>query len=185
MTIMNRLECARRVAAFLLAVARHRFPFHLLLFERLPGVNRPKDHPLLWDQQSAAAVGRIVAQDNIIELSRQLSFPTGAEFTAAAANRFVDLVARRNIVRQVVDSTRPLLVNASGISFRYCTRAILENNVVDDTEANSAVYYQNCDFTKFFNNQTSAGKLLRGYNQVTSKFTLELDDAVQDVLLAL
>jgi hypothetical protein len=138
---------------------------------------------VLHDQGSASPVERIILFDNIVELSREVNFPIGFEFTATTANRFVDLIARKNIVRQVGDNTRPLLGNASGISFRCCTRAVIENNIVNDTQENSAVYYQNCGSVKFFNNQNTAGQLMRGYDQVASRFTLELEGAVQDVLL--
>jgi hypothetical protein len=38
---------------------------------------------------------------------------------------------------------------------------------------------------KLFNNQTEGGTLLRGYNVGTSKYNLELEDAVQDTMLAI
>lgn len=43
--------------------------------------------------------------------------------------------------------------------------------------------FTSCSSAKFFNNQDTAGKLLRGYNTGSSLYQQELEDAVQDVLL--
>lgn len=136
-----------------------------------------------YDQPSGGVVGRIILFDNIVELSRKISFPVGFEFTGApgaAVDRFTDLFVRKNIVRQIIDSTRPLLPSAGGISFRYCAHAIVENNIINDMleEHGAAVFFRDCASVKFFNNQNSSGKLLRGYNQVGSILVQELADFV-------
>jgi hypothetical protein len=135
---------------------------------------------------SENAVGRIVAIDNMIELSRELSTPIGFElFGNGGADRFNDVVLRKNIVGQIVDTSRSLRTDAIGIYLRQCTRVIAENNILNDTDADAGVDFQNCGSVKFFNNQTSAGELRRGHDTSTTpaKQVLELEDQVQDVLL--
>ena len=68
-----------------------------------------------------------------------------------------------------------------GINVQYCDELIAENNIISNIVDEEAVRFSNCVSRKFFNNQNQAGKLLRGYDG--SKYVLELEDAVQDVLL--
>ncbi|HTG44918.1 MAG TPA: hypothetical protein VK633_10340 [Verrucomicrobiae bacterium] len=76
-----------------------------------------------------------------------------------------------------------------GIDISSANSAIVESNVIDNTVNDAtngrAVKYANCTSTKFFNNQNTAGQLLRGYNSGTAKYIPELEDAVQDMLLPL
>jgi hypothetical protein len=141
-----------------------------------------------WDQGSGATpVGRVIAFDNIAEISRAVSNPFGLQFTGSSgADRFTDLVLRRNIVRQVTDANHSVRTDMTGISVAQCTRLITENNVINDagTSGNTrAVVFTNCTSRKFFNNQNDSGNLLRGYDTASATFIQELDDAVQDVLL--
>jgi hypothetical protein len=70
-----------------------------------------------WDQGSGATpVGRVIAFDNIAEISRTVSTPFGLQFTGSAgADRFSDLILRRNIIRQVTDANHSLRSDMTGI----------------------------------------------------------------------
>jgi len=49
-----------------------------------------------------------------------------------------------------------------------CESAIIENYVTELGVA-QPIQFNKCGVTQFFNNQTSAGKLIPGYNQVTHR----------------
>jgi hypothetical protein len=55
--------------------------------------------------------------------------------------------------------------------------------VTASTSGAEAVRFANCDSRKFFNNQNTAGQLLRGFDG--TNYVLELEDREEDVLLAM
>jgi hypothetical protein len=139
---------------------------------------------ITWDQGSGAAVGRFVVSDNTVDLSRLLTAPIGFEFIGTSNDQYGDLVLRKNIVRQVPDTAHSRRTDSCGIRISRATRLIAENNLINDitaTDTYKAIEFSNCGSFKFFNNQDSAGQLIRGHDG--SKFIQELEDAVQDVLL--
>jgi len=140
------------------------------------------------NNSSTTAVGRVIAIDNVIELatvSGSLSDPVGIRLTTSqTSTRFTQVTIRKNLVRDVqvpLEPTNPM----TGIDLAYCGEAIVENNIISDTETDDGVRFGNCPAIKFFNNETPAGELLRGYDTSASKYVLELEDAVEDVLLPL
>jgi hypothetical protein len=136
----------------------------------------------------SATTGRIVAQDNIVELSRALANPVGLEILGTTGgNRFEDVILRKNLVRQVPDSVNSLRSDAKGLIIKQSARLIAENNVINDMDETvvKPIEFTNCGSVKFFNNQNASGKLLRGYDTAAAKSVSELADEVQDVLLPL
>jgi hypothetical protein len=139
-----------------------------------------------WSQGTGPVVGRVIAFDNTVELSRVSSGSVGLELTGEGLDRFQDVILRRNIIRQVPDTLHGLRTNMTGIRLKRCTRLIVENNIINDAGTDPGtgpIRFQECGSAKFFNNQDNSGKLQRGYNVDTSRFVQELEDSVQDVLL--
>lgn len=103
----------------------------------------------------------------------------GVRFSVTAASLFGDNVRLRRVRIINFGTTTGLY----GINVSYAGDLNVESNVINNAATDKAVVYSNCTAAKFFNNETSGGTLLRGYDG--TKYALELEDAVQDVLLAL
>lgn len=107
---------------------------------------------------SGSGSARVVMTNNVIDVN-----PVGTQNSAiivkgSAANKYGEVVARRNTIRRVEGGSGVL----NGIQLTNCGDAILENNVINDSTAEEAVKTTTCTAVKFFNNQTSAGELLHG-----------------------
>ena len=129
--------------------------------------------------------GRIIAAENVVELAHSvtgLSNPTGLYLAGTAG--FTHAALRKNFVRDV---TRPAGTTGGmrGISVSNATEAIIEDNILQNVAADQAVRYSGCASTRFFNNQDASGSLLRALDTSSSKYALELEDSVQDVLVPL
>lgn len=148
------------------------------------------------------SVGRVILEENIVELctyagclagetapgSSQAFWQTGLCLnTTGSVQSFDQALMRKNIVRDVQG---PLTntPNLRAIRVQRCGQFLAENNVIsniaeyDNTTSIAAVYGENCTARKFFNNEDQGGRLIRGYGP---QRVLELQDAVDDVLLAL
>jgi len=143
-----------------------------------------------FSERTGGLITRLIATDNLIEvgtnLSAGLSAPTGIILKGSngqpPANRyFGQVILKKNFIRDVLNPTTPTL--DAGIKLQHCTNALVESNVINNTNSTAAVVCSDCTTTKFFNNQNSSGQLLNGY--VGGTKALELEDAVQDVLLPL
>jgi hypothetical protein len=98
------------------------------------------------------------------------------------SNMFTEIIARGNQIKDVFGSVTSGLY---GVLLSGATQGIIENNIIDNTAEEDAVRLANCGSVKTFNNQTSGGELLRGWNASSSQAQLELADWVQDSLLGI
>jgi hypothetical protein len=163
---------------------------------QLPSLTEPTKDAIIWNNYArnvwkgidipvtSGSVGRLVITDNVFDLGDSLSNPVGISLPGNAVDRYGQVVLRKNLIRFVKDPAVPA-VALKGIDVSGATNLIVENNIISNmtNPDTDAVRFQNCGSTKFFNNQSGAGALLRGYNVSTAKKTLELQDAVDDVLL--
>ncbi len=69
-----------------------------------------------------------------------------------------------------------------GITVFSAERLIVENNIID-VGAARPIQFNKCGVTQFFNNQSSAGKLIRGYNQVTQEVLSGIEDMIDATVL--
>lgn len=79
-------------------------------------------------------------------------------------------VIRNNVISHfgtVQDNT------AAAISVFSCENLIAENNVID-LQTPNPIQYSECANVEFFNNRSLAGKLIQGYNRVTTQNLTEL-----------
>jgi hypothetical protein len=136
-----------------------------------------------------AAIGRLVFIDNFVELATAANSLTDGDWktgirlnSTQSATQFKQLVLRKNLIRDVAE---PSGVNASlrGINVQRCGELVAENNIIDNVSTDEAVRFANCQSRKFFNNQNTAGQLLRGFDG--TNYVLELEDREEDVLLAM
>ena len=131
------------------------------------------------------SVGRISILDNIIDLANNigaLSNQTGIKIAGVSNEQIGTAIIRKNVIRDVTNAAG-VTSGLRGMDLSRCKELVVENNIVNNAAGDQAVRFGNCSSSKFFNNQDTAGKLLRGYNTVTSLYAQELEDAVQDVLL--
>jgi hypothetical protein len=139
---------------------------------------------------------KIVVEDNVVELSDLFSWEWGApgagvqifdSITGAALIAppppFVhgEIVVRNNVVCHVDGALNPNFV-AGGVQIASAKKVIVENNVIDVVPTNSLVTYR-CGTAHFFNNRTSAGLLIRGYNNDMAKQFDELETRISDAFL--
>jgi len=140
--------------------------------------------------RGAAQVSNLVIENNIIELALSRpgywGQPTGILVLVATAQLLANLpylfrqvVIRGNIIRQVAD---PPDLYHFGITVFSAEKLIVENNIID-VGAARPIQFNKCGLTQFFNNQTSAGKLIPGYNQVTQEALSRIEDMIDATLL--
>lgn len=142
---------------------------------------------ITWNTLSSGVVGRLIAEDNLIELATtRVTTPvtdcTGILLQATAANAYKQVVVRRNVVRDVTDPAT-VTTNMRGIHLYRCTDAIVENNLLDNIAVDSGLRFENCGTVKAFNNEDSSGYLLRAYDPSTTRYQQELQDFAEDTLL--
>lgn len=129
--------------------------------------------------RTSGAIGRIIVTDNQITVRRGLTNPAGIYLGGTGSSRYKVLVLRKNVVRDISpDALNPII----GLWIAGCDDLNVERNVINHASATNAVHYENCGAVKSFNNQTSAGQLLRAHDG--ARYKMELADEVQDVLLA-
>ena len=133
--------------------------------------------------------GRVVIEDNLIELiptPTSYGPPIGIELdygSFVSPPLFRQVVIRRNVIRHVDNaSDPPNLPKGIGIQVSGCGNLILEENVVD-LDASTPIKYYLCDKVSFFNNQTSSGILIQGYDTGLSKRADELPVQIEDAWL--
>jgi hypothetical protein len=142
-----------------------------------------------FKNETSTSIGRLVLIDNSFDLATFSGSLTGSPWqtgirlnSTQTSPRFTQVVLRKNVIRDV--QTPPTITSGLvGIHVQRTDQLIAENNVISNIAEASGVYTENCNSRKFFNNEDQGGKLLRGFNG--SQRLLELEDAVQDVLLPL
>lgn len=133
--------------------------------------------------------GRLVIENNVIELvptPTTYGSPIGIELdygSFVSPPLFRQVVIRGNVIRHVDNaSDPPNLPKGIGIRITGCGNLILEENVVD-LDATTPIQYSLCDKVRFFNNQTSSGALIQGYDTGFSKKADELPIQIEDACL--
>jgi hypothetical protein len=100
------------------------------------------------------------------------------------ATGYGELIVRKNIISYVSDpASLPSGVAMTGIELSNATNVVVENNIMNNTASPYNIRFTTCTTRKFFNNQSTAGQLLRGYDTAASLTVWELQDQVDDVLL--
>jgi hypothetical protein len=132
-------------------------------------------------------VGRMVIENNVIELvptptnwGSPLAIALGYG-SFASPPLFRQMVIRGNIIRHVDGASDPPgMLQGIGIQVSGCGELIVEDNVVD-LDTTTPIEYYHCDTVRFFNNRTSAGALLQGYEvllfQKADELTTQIEDA--------
>jgi hypothetical protein len=141
----------------------------------------------LWQER------HLVIENNVIELKAAIKWwgePTGlylvgGEFVSPYV--FRQLVVRENIIRHPVGVADPPGIPASrGIIVVSAENAIIENNVID-VEGQYPNYrpivWRSIGKMRLFNNRTSDGQLLDGYNDVTSQWWRDAAKDIEDSLV--
>ena len=136
---------------------------------------------------SSGNVGRVIIQKNVFELGQATSAP--AAVTLFGGNRssppgfFAQLILRGNLIRPV-DGAAPS-ASTLGITLNSVDEAVVESNVINVATSDKALSHTVCGSVKPFNNQSSAGVFLPGYDGTAFVHDPELTTDVQDVLLEL
>lgn len=141
---------------------------------------------------SSAAVGRITAIENSIDLATSLSGmsnPTGIEISSDLDGGYGEVLFNRNLIRKAdpaaVPAIRGIVVARPDSDPEEIVQNLLaEHNIIEHTAAEDALRYSHCTSAKFFNNQNGDGDLLRAYKTGSARYNQELEDHVEDVLLA-
>jgi hypothetical protein len=142
---------------------------------------RNVDRGLSFTVASSYQGGRIIALDNQIELTNFLADnPAGIWIGVDAGYQHITI--RKNLIRDITDLSTPTL-GLYGMQIRWCAEAIIENNIINNTNLTYGINYGNFTSIKSLNNQTSAGALVRAYDNNAPKFLMELEDDVQDVVI--
>jgi hypothetical protein len=132
--------------------------------------------------------------DRLILLKNVVEWP-GASFGApvgllldgnsgSSTTIFKEVIARGNVFR------RPYGVTPTdsevGLSFKNCSRVIVENNVTEvGTALNNGVRYSVCDKVKAFNNRKPDTTFFQAYDIANIRHLDEVTTDVEDALLAL
>jgi hypothetical protein len=128
---------------------------------------------------------RTVIEDNVIELTPSLPNPPHAGAAgillvdylySTTFPRFVDLVIRGNVIRELNDSPDS---NTWGISLYNCSGGIVEDNVIDPKIGNSLKQDKSSGM-QYFNNRTPEGSLLQGLDGPANEKIDELTTRIED-----
>jgi hypothetical protein len=130
---------------------------------------------------STPQIGRVVLLENVIELATS-GTPIGIKLAGANTNdRFKVAVVRGNVIRHVDGASGP--TGTEAIRLNACVEAIAEDNVINIATTNNAVIHDYCQKVKLFNNQSSAGIFLPGYDSLTGLHDWELTNEAEDAFL--
>ena len=134
---------------------------------------------------TGGALGRVVIENNVIELTQSVTGPTGLSLLSSAGSSpvFNQVVARGNCIRPA-DGVSPS-ASTVGITLSRISQAVIESNVISVSDANQAVTHANCGSVKCFDNQSPQGVILRGYDSTSTVHDAELTTDVEDALLNL
>jgi hypothetical protein len=148
-------------------------------------------------------VGRLVMENNVIELVPNIIHngygPPAGVFLGGASYLgtvfvFDQIVVRNNIIRHVDDVADPpdaqfydpgQLDGADvpyGIILYGCKQITIEDNIIDTRNSSRRILFNNSSQSvECFNNATSAGVLVRGYNDPSGMLTSEIATTLDDV----
>ena len=134
---------------------------------------------------TGGALGRVVIENNVIELTQSVTGPTGLSLLSSAGSSpvFNQVVARGNCIRPA-DGVSPS-ASTVGITLSRISQAVIESNVISVSDANQAVTHANCGSVKCFDSQSPQGVILRGYDSASAVHDAELTTDVEDALLNL
>lgn len=139
---------------------------------------------LSHNADSTDAVGRVVVIENAINLARSIAAIAVKISGESTERNFGQLIVRKNLIAADPDGSGGTS-SLQGIEVKNVTDALVENNLINDCLDASAnpLSFQNCTNFKAFNNQTSAGALLRAYDLGNTKYKMELQDFMEDALI--
>jgi hypothetical protein len=109
--------------------------------------------------------------------------PTGLQDTTYPAYQHGQVIVRNNKIRYVDGAyqTSPPFVGY-GIQVFGPENAIMQDNLVESVPADP-IRNERCGTTKYFNNRTPAGVLIRGLDSITGKKYDELETEAEDALV--
>jgi hypothetical protein len=136
------------------------------------------------NSEQTTELGRLIAVNNLIELASMpgsISNPIGIHIASTVADYNKQVILRKNFIQDV---QVPLGQNPDlyGIIATRCKELIIEDNLINNAQPSQAVIVSACSSSKTFNNQNTAGVLLRAYDG-SGAYTMELADEVEDVYL--
>jgi hypothetical protein len=144
----------------------------------------------VWLKTREKGFGRVIVDRNWIELAVN-SGAVGVivDRVGGGTNAVDQLIARRNRFQHKDGGSSPLN-GPLGLSLRYVGEAIVGRNLVDlgvlsNPATDNAVWHLNCGKVSCFNNRTSKGLFLPGYDEATQKHDPEFTTDVEDTLIAL
>jgi hypothetical protein len=151
--------------------------------DTLPDENLPKFLPVSQDAS-------LILENNVVELAfgrlqGYWSNPSGIQFGIDKESLFEQIpytfrqvLLRENVIRQVDGKAD---FSHFGIIVRASEKLRADNNVID--VGGGGVRFNKCVSPIFSNNLSTAGKVLRGYDEATGESQSELATRVEDALI--
>jgi hypothetical protein len=190
---------------FVVTAVLDTYPFKKFQFVIPPGPNLPVPPPNGSVTSNSGYYGRlwtggiIVEENNVIEQAPPQSyFSIGADAGSVPSIPpvlFPEVLWRRNVIRATDGLADPPASawTRIGLDLQAAGGAIVEENVVDATDAHhvvdapdaNAVRFSACATAQFFANQTAAGGLIQGFNNDTKANVSELSNVEDAAILAI